>query len=146
MGADAWLLCGPSALVRETTSLLAELGVPAHSIHRELFSADDAGEPERPRGGTVPESDVTVVLHGERTSFHVEPSDGPILNALLPLRPDVPYACRDGVCATCRARVLEGDVTMRRSAGLDPEELRAGYVLACQAQPASERVVLDFDT
>ncbi|NMI01862.1 2Fe-2S iron-sulfur cluster-binding protein [Pseudonocardia acidicola] len=142
---DEWLLCGPSALVAEVTSVLTVLGVPAHSVHRELFTADNSGEPGGPRDDAVVESDVTVVLNGKRTSFHIGPSDGPILDALLQLRPDAPYACREGVCAICRVRAVEGDVTMRRSSGLEPGELRAGYVLACQAQPASQRVVLDFD-
>jgi ring-1,2-phenylacetyl-CoA epoxidase subunit PaaE len=76
----------------------------------------------------------------------VEPSDGPILDAVLPLRPEIPYSCRNGVCTTCRARTVEGEVVMQRSSGLDPEERRAGYVLACQARPVSARVVLDFDS
>jgi ring-1,2-phenylacetyl-CoA epoxidase subunit PaaE len=143
-GVDEWLMCGPSSLVEDVTSVLAELAVPPHAVHRELFTAGEAdvAEPE----DVVVDSEVTVVLGGERTTVHVPASDGPILDALLAARPEVPYSCREGVCATCRARTVEGAVTMRRSSGLGAGELTAGYVLACQARPVSEHVVLDFDT
>jgi ring-1,2-phenylacetyl-CoA epoxidase subunit PaaE len=74
------------------------------------------------------------------------PSDGTVLDAVLALRPEVPYSCREGVCTTCRARVVEGKVTMRCASGLDPAERREGYVLSCQARPVTNRLVLDFDS
>ena len=140
---DEWLLCGPAELVRAATDALVDAGVPARAVHRELF-ADDGDEPDGALGPDV-EAAVTVVLDGRRTDL-VVPSSGPaILDALLPERPEAPYSCRDGVCSTCRCLVVYGEVTMRRSSGLDAAEKREGYVLACQAHPATERVVLDFD-
>lgn len=143
---DEWLLCGPLSLLDEATVALNEHAVPPYTVRRELFTT--SAEPDEPDddGAPVVDSEVTVVLNGERTSLRVAPSDGPILDAVLPLRPEIPYSCREGVCTTCRARAVEGAVTMRRSSGLDSTERRAGYVLACQAQPVSEHVVLDFDT
>jgi ring-1,2-phenylacetyl-CoA epoxidase subunit PaaE len=118
--------------------------VPARSIHHELFSSggdDAADEPSR----DVVDSDVTVIVRGEKTTVRVGPDDRSVLDAVLPLRPEVPYSCRDGVCATCRALTVEGSVVMRRTTGLDADELGAGYVLTCQARPTSDRVVLDLD-
>jgi ring-1,2-phenylacetyl-CoA epoxidase subunit PaaE len=143
-GVDEWLMCGPSSLVEDVTSVLAELAVPTRAVHRELFTAGEA-EGAEPSDGIIVDSEVTVVLGGERTTVRVAASDGPILDALLAVRPEIPYSCREGVCATCRARTVEGAVTMGRSSGLDAGEQAAGYVLACQARPVSERVVLDFD-
>lgn len=142
---DEWLMCGPSSLVEGVTSVLAELAVPPHAVHRELFTAGEA-ETAEPADGVVVDSNVTVVLGGEFTTVRVPASDGPILDALLAVRPEIPYSCREGVCATCRARTVEGAVTMRRSSGLGAGELKAGYVLACQARPVTEHVLLDFDT
>jgi ferredoxin-NADP reductase len=140
---DEWLLCGPAELVRAATDALVDAGVPARAVHRELF-ADDGGEPDGALGPDV-EAAVTVVLDGRRTDLVVRSSGPAILDALLPERPEAPYSCREGVCSTCRCLVVYGEVTMRRSSGLDAAEKREGYVLACQAHPATERVVLDFD-
>jgi ring-1,2-phenylacetyl-CoA epoxidase subunit PaaE len=141
---DEWLLCGPAELVHAATDALVAAGVPPRAVHRELFAADDDpltdGEP-----GPELEAEVTVVLDGRRTELLMSSSGPAILDAVLPERPEAPYSCRDGVCSTCRCLLVEGEVTMRRSSGLDAAEKRAGYVLACQAQPASRRVVLDFD-
>jgi ring-1,2-phenylacetyl-CoA epoxidase subunit PaaE len=141
---DEWLLCGPEELVGDITALLGSLSVPARSIHRELFTSGEADAAEEP-SGVVVDSDVTVIVRGEKTTVRVGPDDHSVLDAVLPLRPEVPYSCRDGVCATCRALTVEGSVVMRRTTGLDADELGAGYVLTCQARPTSDRVVLDLD-
>jgi len=140
---DEWLMCGPEELVGEITALLTSLSVPARTIHRELFTSgtEEAEEPS----GVVVDSDVTVIVRGEKTTVRVGADDRSVLDAVLPVRTDLPYSCRDGVCATCRALTVEGSVVMRRTTGLDADELGAGYVLTCQARPTSERVVLDLD-
>jgi len=142
---DEWLLCGPPELVTAASETLVEAGAPPRSLHRELFVADEAEEATPLDLDRDVDSAVTVILGGRRTDLTVRSSGPSILDAVLPLRADAPYACRDGVCATCRAMVIEGEVRMQRSSGLDPDEVVAGYVLACQAHPVSERVVLDFD-
>jgi ring-1,2-phenylacetyl-CoA epoxidase subunit PaaE len=83
------------------------------------------------------------VLEGRRTTFPV--AGGSILEAALRARPDAPYACKGGVCGTCRCRVLEGRVAMDHAYALEEDEIEAGVVLACQSHPRSERIVLDFD-
>jgi ring-1,2-phenylacetyl-CoA epoxidase subunit PaaE len=143
-GVDDWLLCGPEELVQEVIGLLVSLSVPVRSIHRELFTSSGEDAPEEP-SGVVVDSDVTVIVRGEKTTVRVTPENPSVLDAVLPVRPEVPYSCRDGVCATCRALTVEGSVVMRRTTGLDADELGAGYVLTCQARPTSDRVVLDLD-
>jgi ring-1,2-phenylacetyl-CoA epoxidase subunit PaaE len=145
---DECFLCGPFELVEAAHATLLERGVAAERVHRELFHVEGAPPPTRPLGGdaaVAAERSVTVVLDGRATTFALSADGEPVLDALLSVRGDAPYACKGGVCGTCRARCTEGTVTMDHSYALEPGEIEAGYVLACQAHPASERVVLDFD-
>jgi len=142
-GVDEWYLCGPFGMVADVRALLRERGVDARRIHRELFHADavpaaSPADAQADEGATV-----TIVLDGRRTTFPV--AGGPLLDAVLRNRPDAPYACRGGVCGSCRCRLLEGQVAMERSWALEEDEVDAGVVLACQAHPRSERITLDFD-
>jgi ring-1,2-phenylacetyl-CoA epoxidase subunit PaaE len=143
---DHWWLCGPFGMVTDATQVLGELGVPPERIHRELFWVDEA-PPEVLREERLPDgpsSEVTVVLDGRSTTVTV-PEGGTVLEGAQRSRPDLPFACKGGVCGTCRARVVEGEVTMRRNFALEPHEIAAGYVLTCQSTPVSEKVVVDFD-
>jgi ring-1,2-phenylacetyl-CoA epoxidase subunit PaaE len=91
-----------------------------------------------------PSSEVTVVLDGRSTTVTV-PEGETVLEGAQRSRPDLPFACKGGVCGTCRARVVEGDVVMRRNFALEPGEVAAGFVLTCQSTPTSEKVIVDFD-
>ena len=143
---DEWLLCGPFAMVEEARRVLTERGVAASRVHRELFHVD--GEVprvvRRPAAGSDAGTTVTVRLDGRSSTFPM-PDEGSVLDATLGVRADAPFACRGGVCGTCRARLVEGTVEMARNFALEPGEVAAGFVLACQSAPTSERVVLDFD-
>ena len=145
---DHWWLCGPHGMVGDARALLAELGVPAERVHQELFFVDDV-PPEPVRGDAAvvagPSSAVTVVLDGRTTPLAL-PRDVPVLDAAQRVRGDLPFACKGGVCGTCRARITAGEVTMRRNYALEPAEVAAGYVLTCQALPASDEVTIDFDS
>jgi ring-1,2-phenylacetyl-CoA epoxidase subunit PaaE len=146
---DEWFLCGPAGMVIAANATLRDRGIEARHIHRELFHADGlvpavpppAVRDVRTQGGSA----VTVVLDGRRTSLTVSPDGRPILEAVLAVRPDAPYACKGGVCGTCRCRVIEGQVHLDNAYALEAEELAAGVVLACQAHPLTDKVVLDFD-
>ncbi|GAA2906377.1 phenylacetic acid degradation protein [Actinoplanes cyaneus] len=143
---DHWWLCGPYGMVTDATEVLAGAGVAPERIHRELFWVDEAPpEPVRPEAtASGPSSEITVHLDGRATTVTVE--DGvTLLDGLQRSRPDLPFACKGGVCGTCRARVVEGDVTMRRNFALEAAELAAGFVLTCQSTAASPKVVVDFD-
>ena len=144
---DHWWLCGPHGMVGDARALLTELGVPADKVHQELFYVDDV-PPEPVRGDeetvTGPSSQVTVVLDGRETSLAL-PRDVPVLDSAQKVRGDLPFACKGGVCGTCRARVTDGEVTMRRNYALEPREVEAGDVLTCQSLPLSDAVTVDFD-
>ena len=143
---DHWWLCGPFGMVTDAVEVLGAYGVDPGRIHRELFWVDEAPpEPVREdRMPSGPGSEVTVVLDGRSTTLPVMESET-ILEGAQRSRPDLPFACKGGVCGTCRARVVEGDVRMRRNFALEPGEVAAGYVLTCQSVPASPKVVIDFD-
>jgi ring-1,2-phenylacetyl-CoA epoxidase subunit PaaE len=143
---DEWLLCGPLGMIEATREALGERGVePAH-VHREIFYADAPVGVASPADGDPEDvASVTIRLGGRESKLPVARDGAPILDSVLLARSDAPYACRGGVCGTCRARVLEGEVRMDTQYALEPGEIEAGYVLACQAHPVSKRVLLDFD-
>ena len=143
---DHWWLCGPFGMVTDAVEVLSEAGVPPERIHRELFWVDEA-PPGPVRGDRTPDgpsSEVTVVLDGRSTTVTVAEGDT-VLDGAQRSRPDLPFACKGGVCGTCRARVTEGEVKMRRNFALEPNELAAGFVLTCQSTPASDKVTVTFD-
>jgi ring-1,2-phenylacetyl-CoA epoxidase subunit PaaE len=121
--------------------------VPRERVHQELFYVDDV-PPEPVRGDeetvTGPSSQVTIVLDGRTTTLAL-PQGVPVLDSAQKVRADLPFACKGGVCGTCRARVTEGEVTMRRNYALEAAEVEAGYVLTCQTLPVSDAVTVDFD-
>jgi ring-1,2-phenylacetyl-CoA epoxidase subunit PaaE len=145
---DHWWLCGPHGLILDAHRVLCGLGVPPERVHQELFYADDASvetfrhEDAAPTG---PVSTVTVILDG-RTTESVLPRNHTILDGAQRSRPDLPFACKGGVCGTCRALVSCGKVDMRRNFALEPAEVDAGYVLTCQSYPVSEKLTVDYDT
>jgi ring-1,2-phenylacetyl-CoA epoxidase subunit PaaE len=145
-GVDHWWLCGPFGMVVDATSVLDSFGVAPERIHRELFWVDEAPpEPVREEAGPRgPSSEVTVVLDGRSTTVLVEEGVA-LLDGAQRSRPDLPFACKGGVCGTCRARLVDGEVTMRRNFALEPAELAEGFILTCQARATSPKVVIDFD-
>jgi ring-1,2-phenylacetyl-CoA epoxidase subunit PaaE len=137
-----WFLCGPFGLVQGAERALRELGVTRTRIHEEIFHV----EPAAPTT-TVPapaHSTVTARLDGRGGTWPVQDGES-LLETVLRNRPDAPYACKGGVCGTCRAFLVTGEVRMDRNFALEPEETEAGYVLACQSHPVTEKVELDFD-
>ena len=143
---DHWWLCGPFGMVTDAQQVLAEFGVAPERIHRELFWVDEA-PPEPVRAEPItdgPGSEVTVVLDGRSTTVTVGEGDT-VLEGAQRSRPDLPFACKGGVCGTCRARLVEGEVRMRRNFALEASEVAAGFVLTCQSIPTTAKVVVDFD-
>lgn len=139
-------LCGPHGLIDDARTVLAELGVPREKVHFELFYVDEP-PPELRHADRVVEgvtSDVTVVLDG-RTTTTPMPRDATVLDSAQAVRSDLPFACKGGVCGTCRARVVEGEVEMVRNYALEPEEVEQQFVLTCQTYPVSDAVTVDFD-
>jgi ring-1,2-phenylacetyl-CoA epoxidase subunit PaaE len=143
---DHWWLCGPFGMVTDAIDVLTDLGVERSRVHRELFYVEDV-PPDEVHHVEAPIGDgteVTLVLDGRTTTVTV-PSGTPVLDGAQRVRPDLPFACKGGVCGTCRAKVVEGAVRMRRNYALEDAELAAGYVLTCQAIPTTNVVTVDFD-
>lgn len=149
---DEWFLCGPFELVQLCRDVLESLGVDRSHLRFELFTTGEPGQVTGDTGHPVVAraGDKTVqiefTLDGQ-TSTVDTPVDAneSVLNAALRVRPDVPFACAGGVCGTCRARLVTGDVRMTENYALEPEELERGYVLTCQSHPLTDRVVVDYD-
>lgn len=147
---DEWVLCGPFELVQLCRDLLAEQQVESSKVRFELFTTGEPGEAPRARPVEVRsgEKTVTIDFKLDGTSASVESpvaANETVLNAALRVRPDVPFACAGGVCGTCRARVVEGSVSMTENYALEADEIERGYVLTCQSHPQSDRLVLDYD-
>jgi ring-1,2-phenylacetyl-CoA epoxidase subunit PaaE len=139
-------LCGPFGLITDARAVLGELGFRKDQVHFELFFVDEP-PPEVHHAEAVIDgstSDVTIVLDG-RTSTAAMPQDQSILDGAAAIRSDLPFACKGGVCGTCRARVTEGEVDMRRNYALSDDEVEGGFVLTCQSRPLSGAVTVDFD-
>jgi ring-1,2-phenylacetyl-CoA epoxidase subunit PaaE len=146
---DEWFLCGPFVMVEQVRDTLLSEGVGREHVHMELFHVEGEAPRETAAVGVAARdqgsSSVTVVLDGRSSTFDVPRGGQRILDAALAVRPDAPYACKGGVCGTCRAKLLDGEVVMDRSYALEQDEIDAGFVLACQSHPVSDTVSLDFD-
>jgi ring-1,2-phenylacetyl-CoA epoxidase subunit PaaE len=142
---DDWFVCGPQQMVDELRGALADAG--AGRVHTELFHADPT--PRAPVAALTDSDDgaarVTVRLDGRTSQLSLRPDGPAILEAALQVRSDLPFACKGGVCGTCRARLVEGTVQMDANYALEPEEIERGYVLTCQSHPTSNSVVVDYD-
>lgn len=144
---DEWFLCGPYAMVIGAQQLLLDEGVPRESVHAELFHVGDEVPVARVEQSVIDgdAAEVTVILDGRRSTFPLGEQGKAVLDATLAVRTDAPFACKGGVCGTCRAKVVEGSVRMDTNWALEQDEIRAGYVLTCQSHPTSAKVVLDYD-
>lgn len=144
---DAWYLCGPLPMTDMVRETLMARGTQDSQIHRELFHASST-PPRRvlPTVGEQAEGyNVTVMLDGRGTSFKLPPNTETVLDGARKLRGEVPYACKNGVCGTCRCKLVSGTVEMVQNFALEPDEVENGYVLACQSYPTSDDIVVDFD-
>ena len=144
---DEAFICGPASMGDEIRAVLEARGVPPSRIHLERFGAPASpAQPRAPREkGAGRPANVTVIVDGLHFDLDL-PGDGEsILDAALKAGADLPYACKAGVCCTCRAKLVEGEVRMDANYTLEAAEVRAGFRLACQSHPVTPRVVLDFD-
>lgn len=142
---DGWYLCGPLGLVRGAERALTALDVPPNRVHQEIFHVAEGTErAASPRWSAPSGATVTATLDGRSGSWPVRDGES-VLETVLRNRADAPYACKGGVCGTCRVRLLSGEVRMERNYALEEDELEAGYVLACQSRAATETVTVDFD-
>ena len=140
---DEFFSCGPIEMTEAVKEILIEQGIEEKHIHFELFNAPKTSTQKRKTQNAV-DSLATIKLDG--LTFDVPINKGQsILEAAQAVGADMPYACKGGVCCTCRAKLVEGDVEMMVNYALTKEETDAGFILTCQAIPKSNKVVIDFD-
>ena len=151
-GYDQAFLCGPEGMISEVSRGLRQIGLSEDQIHYELFfaSAEDARiaiEKHQARARTFADltTEVRVTRGGREVSFQLSADGESILDGALAAGMELPYSCKGGVCATCKAKVLEGEVDLDLSHGLTQAEIEQGFVLTCQAHPISKNVAVDFD-
>ena len=147
---DHAFVCGPHGVNDEAEAALLAAGVAADRIHVERFGVpDEAGTaraaPQAPREGDIADARITIIRDGVARTIDFHAVQGNILDAAAAAGLEVPFSCKSGVCCTCRAKLLEGEVRMDRNFALEKHEVAAGFVLTCQSHPLSDRVVLTFD-
>ncbi len=145
---DQFLLCGPYTMIEQVSATLQERGVPKEKIRYELFVAPGEAQREAVRpAADEPEVVATIRLtqDGKSFEFPLNSQGQTILEAALAAGADLPFACKGGVCSTCRARLTDGEVRMDVNYALEPDEVAAGYILTCQSHPRSSFVAIDYD-
>ncbi len=142
---DSWFLCGPLDMVETVRETLGQLGVAEDAINYELFfdeRIDVVPEVADDADGLV---ELTVTLDGRSSLVKVDPAGPALLDYARSVRPEVPFACKGGMCATCKAKVVSGQVTMDKNYALTEDELGAGYILTCQSHAVDGAVAITFD-
>jgi ring-1,2-phenylacetyl-CoA epoxidase subunit PaaE len=146
---DEFFICGPEEMIFSVKGFLEARGIDKKKIHFELFTTPGQKSNTAVSGPSSahnePKSKVSVKLDGITFDFDLGFNESNILDAALQQGADLPYACKGGMCCTCKAKLVEGEVVMDVHWGLDDEEVEKGYILTCQSHPKTEKVVVDFD-
>ncbi|MCO4864944.1 phenylacetate-CoA oxygenase/reductase subunit PaaK [Cupriavidus sp. WGlv3] len=148
---DAAFVCGPASMIDEVEAALRDAGLDPHRIHAERFGVPLAPTRRKPAAAHPDHADhagtaeLVVVLDGKQHRMRLPLEDANVLDTALAAGLDLPYACKGGVCCTCRAKVLEGKVEMEKNYTLEPWEMDKGFVLTCQARALTPRVVVSYD-
>ncbi|PHR92325.1 MAG: phenylacetic acid degradation protein [Robiginitomaculum sp.] len=141
-----YYLCGPMSMIADVRQNLRDAGEPADKIHSELFYADDGDASARKsKPEAIAKSKIKVISDGREIEVDYRDEHGSVLDAVLKAGIDVSFACKGGVCATCRAKVIDGQVDMGLNYGLEPDEIADGFVLTCQSVPTTKSVTISFD-
>jgi ring-1,2-phenylacetyl-CoA epoxidase subunit PaaE len=148
---DEIFVCGPEDMLISVRQQLMDLGVPSDHIHIELFTSPDQPKANHEKWVNEHKEDqgvmskVSVRLDGSTFEMDLAYNGESILDAALANGADLPYACKGGVCSTCRAMVTEGEVDMEVNYAIEQDDLDKGFILTCQAHPKTAKVVVDFD-
>ena len=148
---DAAYVCGPEEMIFTARDFLSGKGLDPKKIHFELFTVPGQKTPGKSKEAkqeekeTGPKSKIDITLDGRSFSIELGYTGSSILDAALQHGADLPYACKGGVCSTCKAKVLEGKVEMDTNYALEPEEVEQGFILTCQGHPRSPVVKVNFD-
>ncbi len=147
---NEYFLCGPEEMIFCVKDFLEQKGIHKQHIHFELFTIPgEKSSVAKPLSANKkdegPKSSISVKLDGVLFDFELGMNDQSILDAALAQGADLPYACKGGVCCTCRAKLVEGQVEMEVNYGLEQDEIERGFILTCQSRPQTQRVIVDFD-
>ncbi|WP_312086833.1 1,2-phenylacetyl-CoA epoxidase subunit PaaE [Acinetobacter variabilis] len=142
---DHCFACGPEEMMNAVETVLPTLGIQRNKIHTERFKTGTTPRASAQQIESRTEEKVNIILDGRELIIEVSKQDDSILDAALRAGADLPYACKGGVCATCKCKVLQGEVEMAINYSLEEEEIQKGYVLSCQARPTTQNVRLSFD-
>jgi len=145
---DEVFICGPEQMILNVRESLIENGVDSKNIHFELFATNIKKEKTAAEiANQAPsfDSKVQIILDGDVIDFELDSNGKTILDAAQDAGADLPFACKGGVCCTCKAKVLEGSASMDVNYALMPDEVENGYILTCQAHPTSEKLLVSFD-
>ncbi len=148
--ADGVFLCGPGEMIDDVSAALKQMGVEEDRIRFERFTPSGDAPGPRPRSDRAQKAaeegvEVEIMLDGMRRRFVMGEGDRTVLDAAHRAGLEIPYSCAGGMCCTCRCRIAEGAAEMAVNYSLQPWEIEAGFTLACQTRPTSNRLVLDFD-
>jgi len=145
---DEFFICGPEKMMFAIKGFLETNGVPEKKVHFELFTTPTRKNTKIYTAKNIQEdggSEITVKMDGRSFTFMLDYNSNNILDEALAQGADLPFACKGGVCTTCKARLMEGEVDMEVNYGLEQEEVKAGFILTCQSHPRSKKVVVDYD-
>jgi ring-1,2-phenylacetyl-CoA epoxidase subunit PaaE len=146
---DEFFLCGPQEMRACVHDALIQRGIDSSKIRQELFTVTQKTAKRKVQEITAtedsPKSRITVRIDGMETSFDLAYDSDPIMDAALHEGMELPYACKGGMCCTCKAKLVEGEVEMEVHYGLEHDEIAAGFILTCQSHPKTPLVVVDFD-
>ena len=144
---DDYFICGPTEMIFMIRDFLIAKGVDEKRVHFELFNTPTGGKKKKKLDTNNKDvSDVSIITNGVQVSFKMTQSGENILDAALRNNADLPFACKGGVCCTCKAKLIEGDAPMEVNYALEKEEVEQGYILTCQAIPKSKKILVDFDS
>ena len=148
---NRFFLCGPEPMIESVRIWLESRGIKGDQVAFELFTTPTSRpftrrqEETRKKFDPSTESMVTVRIDGDTTEFKLSYGDQNILDAAIEAGADAPFSCKGGVCCTCKAMLMEGEVEMDVVYGLEPDEIEDGYILTCQSHPRTETVLVDYD-
>jgi ring-1,2-phenylacetyl-CoA epoxidase subunit PaaE len=148
-GIDSVYVCGPEEMILGVKESMTEQGIDPRNIHFELFNTTKSEKNNNTKSETKQstsiDSTVSIILDGDTIDLELNSSGETILDAAQKAGADLPFACKGGVCCTCKAKIIQGSASMDVNYALEKDEVEAGYILTCQAHPTSEKLIVSFD-
>ena len=147
-GVDEFFLCGPEEMIFSVKDFLAGWGIKKEKVHYELFTTPTKENTKIYKAVKQVEnegSEVHLTVDGRSYEFMLDYNSNTVLDAGLAQGIDLPFACKGGVCCSCKAKLIEGEVEMEANYGLEDSEVKDGYILTCQSHPRTKKIVVDYD-